>query len=99
MITQYDDKGKIYTPVIQKKKVDVVVQTITHRIQGVLHIHPDERMKDELDKANPFVAITNASILDEQGNELYRSDFLAIHRDQIVWILPVKHPEAEAEAK
>lgn len=99
MITQFDEKGKIYTPVIQKKKVDVVVQTTTHRILGVLHIHPDERMKDELDKANPFVAITNARILDEQGNELYRSDFIAIHRDQIVWILPLEHPEAETEAK
>ena len=50
---------------------------------------PDERLKDEFNRSEQFVAVTNAQILDAQGQVLYRCKFLTLNKDQIVWLIPV----------
>jgi len=88
MSVEYDDKGKYFTNVISKHPVPVLIQTTRHLIRGKIHIRPEERVKDELDLPELFLAITEASILDADGKEAYHSDFLAVLRTQIIWVMP-----------
>lgn len=90
MIRDFDEKGKIFTNVVSKNPVDAIIQTWTHLIQGEVYIKPDERLKDELNRSEQFVAVTNAKIFDTQGNSLYECQFLTINKDQIIWIIPAK---------
>ncbi|HZW03369.1 MAG TPA: hypothetical protein VFF68_05560 [Anaerolineaceae bacterium] len=88
MMPTYDDKGKIFTPVVSKKPVSVTIQTATHRITGDIHVRHDHRLKDELDGAEMFIAVTDAKIYDLQGSMIQQSSFLAVHCQQIIWLIP-----------
>lgn len=88
MSIYFDDKGKFFTELISKEAVPVIIQTLTHRIQGQIHIRPGERVKDEINQADAFVAVTQAKIIDPGGRELYQCEFIAVNREHIVWILP-----------
>ena len=88
MLPTYDDKGKIFTPVVTKKPVSVTLQTATHRIIGNIHVRHDHRLKDELDSAEAFIAVTNAKIYDANGSMILQSSFLAVQCQQIIWIIP-----------
>ena len=88
MSFEYDEKGKIYTDVIRKRAVDALVQTTTHLIQGKMYVHHDERVKNELDRDELFLALTDVSVLGADGKPVHQSPFLAVCRTQIVWVLP-----------
>ena len=88
MITDFDEKGKIFTNIVQKNPVSSTIQTITHRIRGEVYIKPDERLKDELNRTDQFLAVTNASILNDRSEEIYACKFLTLNKDQIVWLIP-----------
>jgi len=45
-----DEKGKIFTEVVTKLPVPIMMQTTTHRVLGNIHVRPDQRLKDELDR-------------------------------------------------
>ncbi len=91
----YDEKGKIFTPRVTKEPVRVIIQTLTHRILGEVHVRPDYRLLDEINQSNQFIAVTHAAVLDARGVEIYSSEFLSVNRDQIVWMLPMEETEAE----
>lgn len=93
MYPDYDDKGKIFTQVITKKPVDVIIQTTSHQITGKLHIRPEDRIKDELNSNEQFLAVTDATILDDKGNPLHQCSFLSINRSHIIWLIPIEDPE------
>jgi len=88
MTFEYDDKGKFFTDVISKIPVAAIVQTTTHLIEGMIHVRRDERVKDELGRTEKFLALTEAKVLDKDGKVLFENNFIAIHRSQIVWVLP-----------
>jgi hypothetical protein len=88
MVTQYDDKGKIFTQVITKKPIAVIIQTTSHLIRGTVHIRPDERVLDELNITDAFIAVTEAHVLDPEKNPIYSCDFLTLNKNQIIWIIP-----------
>ena len=88
MFIEYDDKGKKFTNVVSKIMVEATIQTTTHLMRGHIHTRRDQRVKDELDREESFLAITDVSVLDEDGNVLYEAPFLAVRRDQIVWVIP-----------
>jgi hypothetical protein len=88
MTYEYDDKGKVFTNIVSKLPVSAIVQTTSHLIHGYIHIRPGERIKDELDRDELFLAVTEAEILDAAGEVLYRAPFLAVRRNQIVWLIP-----------
>jgi hypothetical protein len=88
MNIEYDDKGKFFTEVITKAPKLVTLQTVTHHIHGTAYVNPGERLKDELDKPEPFLAITDATIYDQNGDILHECKFLAVRRVHIVWVLP-----------
>ena len=88
MVTQFDDKGKIFTQVISKKPVAVIIQTSHHTIRGTIHVRPTERVIDELNHTQPFMAVTEVCVSDENGNILYESHFLTLNTSHISWIIP-----------
>ena len=63
MTIEYDDKGKYYTSVVKKLPVPAVMQTVTHLVRGFVHVIQGERLKNELERDEKFLAVTDASIL------------------------------------
>ena len=89
MVTQFDEKGKIYTNVVQKQPLWVTIQLQQNRIHGLIHIRAGERIMDELDKSQTFIAVTQAEVFSPDGQEsLFSSRFLAINKTHIVWLIP-----------
>lgn len=97
MTIDFDDKGKIYTDVVPKVAIPAVVQTTTHLIRGNVHVRRDERLKDELDRDELFLAITNASVIGSDGQTLHQARFMAVRRAQIVWVMPAQGAEEVGE--
>ena len=93
-----DAKGKYYTTHVSKQSVDVTVRVQDSIIQGTLHLAPDNRLKDELNTSETFLAITNAQIWEVNGAQpLYATQVLMINKDQIAWIFPREKTGIEPE--
>ncbi len=88
MVTQFDEKGKIFTQVVSKHPVQVIIQTIHNTIRGSIHIRPDSRLKDELNGSESFLAVTDAVVCGDQNEEMYRANFLVVNIHHIVWVIP-----------
>ena len=93
MTIEYDDKGKYYTNVIQKLPVPCMVQTTSNLIRGLIHVRHDERLKDELESNEQYIAVTEVSVCDAQGKVIYSGPFLAVQKSQIVWIMPLNEEQ------
>ncbi len=91
MTIEYDDKGKYFTEVVSKIAIPALVQTTQHLIRGNVHVRRDERLKDELDRDELFLAVTDASVLGTEGQVLHQVRFLAVRRAQIVWVMPLEN--------
>jgi hypothetical protein len=89
MTIEYDEKGKFYTDIVKKLPVSVVIQTVTHLVRGLVHVREGERLKNELERAEMFLAVTNAVIYDTGDKVLFSTPFMAIQRAQIIWIMPM----------
>lgn len=91
MVTQFDEKGKKFTPVITKEPVTVTIQTVSNVIHGSVYIRPETRVKDELNSAaenDHFLAVTDAVVYNNQDQEIFRTNFLVVNIDHIVWVIP-----------
>lgn len=84
----YDEKGKFYTDYVSKDAIHAVIQTTTQRIQGSLYLRAGERVSDMLNRSEHFLAVTDATVLDAEGNEIYSCNFMAVNVDLIVWLVP-----------
>ena len=93
MTIEYDDKGKIFTDIVSKTAVPATIQTTTHLMRGNIHVRRDQRIKDELDLNEHFLAITDVSVLGADGQVVFQAPFLAIQRTQIVWVLPEQNKQ------
>jgi len=99
MFDNFDDKGKTFTNVISKMPVAVHIQTISQLIKGLVHVRPDERLKDELNHSELFIAVTDAQIFSLEGKLIHHCDFLAVNRTQIVWLFQDDERQLEQEAE
>jgi len=97
MRVRYNEKGKYFTDVIPKRPVKAVIKTVTNLIKGVVYVHPEKRLKDELEKTEKFLAVTNAEILDDKGEVIFESNFLAINIYHVVWLIPDESDDLEEE--
>jgi hypothetical protein len=89
MTIEYDDKGKFYTDIVKKVPMPVVIQTVSHLVRGLVHVRDGERLKNELERDELFLAVTNASVYGADDKILFTVPFIALQRVQIIWIMPV----------
>ena len=97
MTIEYDDKGKVFTDVVSKVAIPAVVQTTQQLIRGNIHVHRDERLKDELDRDELFLAMTDVSMFGADGQETHEARFVAVRRAQIVWVMPAREAQETDE--
>jgi hypothetical protein len=97
MVVEFDEKGKFFTDVIVKDVIRSHIQTQEHTILGFVHVRRGERLSDEINKPNTFLAITEAEIYNQSGEQLYTSDFLVVNRKHIVWLMPIDERKARQE--
>ena len=88
MYSQFDEKGKLFTNVVAKKPVQVCIQAGSHRIIGTVYIRPENRLKDEINQPETFLAVTDAHVENESGQVIYTNKFLVVNRSQILWMAP-----------
>jgi len=95
MSIEYDEKGKIFTDIVSKIAVYATIQTTTHMLRGRIHVRRDQRIIDELDTSENFIALTEVSILSPDGQTLFQVPFLAVRRSHIVWVFPEQKSSEE----
>ena len=98
MSIRFDEKGKFFTDFISKEAVPVIIQTHQFTIEGLLHIRPDERLKDEINRAEPFLALTDVTVSNSNGTLMYHSNFIAVNHSHILWILPQEDIISDVQA-
>ncbi len=100
MSIRIDAKGKIYTDVVRKDEVPVLIQTLTNVIHGNIFLRPEQRIKDGLnDSPETFIAVTGAEIYSPAGHLLHKAAFLTVNKQHIVWVRPDdERPAHPAEA-
>jgi len=98
MTIEYDEKGKIFTDIVSKIAIYATIQTTQHMLRGRIHVRRDQRIIDELDLDENFIAITDVSILGADGQTLFQAPFLAVRRSHIVWVIPEQKSGEEGEA-
>lgn len=95
MTFEYDEKGKIFTDVVTKVAIPATIQTTTHLMHAHIHVRRDQRIKDELDLNESFLALTNVSVMGPDGQILFQAPFLALRRSHIIWVLPEQNASQE----
>ena len=98
MTFEYDEKGKIFTDVVTKVAIPATIQTTTHLIHAQIHVRRDQRIKDELDLNESFLALTDVSVIGSDGQTLYQAPFLAVRRSHIIWVLPEQSQSGEGSS-
>jgi hypothetical protein len=84
-----DEKGKVFTTKVTKQGVAVTVHIRDSIIQGMVYVSPDNRLKDELNHGETFIAITDAQVWTlNDTNPIYSTGILIINKSQIDWIFP-----------
>lgn len=93
-----DQKGKYYTTHVTKNAVSVIARVQDSIVQGTLHLAPDNRLKDELNGSETFLAVTDAEVWPIEGKRpLYSTEVLIVNKTQIVWIFPRESSSPEPE--
>jgi hypothetical protein len=98
MTIEYDEKGKIFTDVVSKIASYATIQTTMHMLRGYIHVRRDQRIIDELDLDENFIAITDVSVFGADGQTLFQAPFLAVRRSHIIWVIPEQKSGEEGEA-
>jgi len=88
MNVRYDDKGKFFTDIITKDPVPAIIQTLVTQIKGNVYVRLNDRVKDELNRGEQFLAITEATVFNLQGQKISEAEFMVLNRDHIIWIIP-----------
>ena len=96
MSLHYDEKGKFFTEYVSKEAIKAVIQTATNRIEGFIYIRSGDRISDFLNKSEQFLAVTDATVYDLNGNQLSCCDFIALNLDQVIWLMPVNEKESDS---
>ena len=82
-----DEKGKVFTYRMTKNRLPVTVGVGDLVIHGFIHIKPETRLKDELNDAESFIAITDARVTTRAGKKpVYKTAALIVNKAQIAWI-------------
>jgi len=94
---EFDEKGKFFTDLVPKIAVNATVQTATQLLRGKVHVRHGERLKDELDREEAFLAMTDTVVIGANGQVVFQAPFLAVRRSQIVWVMPESSESPESK--
>ena len=97
MAIEFDEKGKFFTNYVTKKVIRARIQTLSHYIEGEIHVRIDKRFSDDINEAERFIAVTNAVVFDPKGSELFSCSFLVVNRDHLIWLIPVEEEATTTE--
>jgi hypothetical protein len=100
MDVRVDAKGKHYTTRVNKQSTAVIARVLDTIVMGSVHVTPDNRLKDELNSPEVFIAITDAEIWPVHGAQpLYTTEVLIVNKSQLAWIFPrtAAYPPAETD--
>jgi hypothetical protein len=93
-----DAKGKYFTTHVSKQSIAVIARVQDSIVHGTVHLSPDNRLKDELNGSETFLAVTNAEVWEVNGaRPLYTTEVLIVNKDQITWIFPRETAQPEPE--
>jgi len=67
-------------------------------MRGHLHVRRDQRIKDELDLDESFLALTDVNVLAADGQILFQAPFMAVKRTHIVWVIPEQNKVEENDS-
>lgn len=67
---------------------EVVLYTTRYIVHGSIALLPGSRLTDYLRESRNFIAVCEALVTDLEGRELFRSDFLDVHRDTVEIAIP-----------
>jgi hypothetical protein len=97
MDVRTDNRGKYFTPRVNKESVAAAVRTTEHLIVGQIYVRPDKRLKDELNSGQErFVAVTDARVYDAAGSRmLFESSLLVVGYSHVIFISPLEAISAE----
>lgn len=82
---------------IKKRPIPIVIQTSKHLIRGKFHVRGVMRVIDELTLEEKFVAVTDAEIINPNGSTLFKTNFVAINRQEILWMAPEENIKGKGE--
>jgi hypothetical protein len=74
---------------MQKDKTRVVIMTEGLRIEGDIGLLPGVRLTDYMTEAKIFLAVSNVTVADHNGNHRLSGPLINVHRDKIDVIMPV----------
>ena len=87
-----DAKGKYYTERVSTDELAVVIRTEQGTIHGFLHLHPNNRLSDEIEREGTFLSLTEVHVETLDGRA-FETEFLAINKDAALWITPAQAVE------
>jgi len=97
MSFRIDSKGKIFTDIIRKEEIPVLIKTTTGLIHGHIFLRPEQRIKDEMNSGEQFLAVTDAEVFAaDDKTVLYHSEFLTLNKGFVIWLRPDEEPLDEA---
>jgi hypothetical protein len=73
---------------ISKAPMEVIIKVPGNTIEGNFHVRGTMRLIDEVKFEEKFIAVTEATLFDQEGNMMYRTNFITLNRDEILWIVP-----------
>jgi hypothetical protein len=89
-----EPKVKYFTKVINKVQLEVIVQMDAGRIKGIVHVHPEHRLLDELNDERAFLPLTDVEV--EGLGKGVRTKFLALRKDCIIYVIPIEEIRGSA---
>ncbi len=90
---RFDQKGKYYTTHVRKRAAPVQALVNGMMISGTIHLLLDNRIKDELNNGETFIAITHAQVRDmSKGTIVAEDKTVIVNKDQAVWIIHQDEP-------
>ena len=85
-----DAKGKYYTKVVSTQTLEVIMRLGTGEVvRGSVHVRPEHRLSDMMNDGQPFLSLTGATVT-LNGEEMYRTAYIAINRREVQWVTPVQ---------
>lgn len=57
----------------------VVILTKKHRVEGMVSLLPGSRLTDFVNSASKFIAVKDAKVINDQGEEVFAGEFVDVH--------------------